>query len=98
MLGGAAIVRAESSLPDPTRPASHVSKAVAAKSYRLDSVMTGEGRQLAFINGKAVTVGDRIGIGRIQSISKNEVVVVGSKRHVLTMDRGLQKLPSDNRR
>jgi hypothetical protein len=93
-----ALVNAEAVPFDPTRPANHAGAAPATKTFRLDSIMTGEGRQLAFINGKAVAVGDRIGLGVITSISEAQVVVLGSKRHVLTMDRGLRKLPSENRR
>lgn len=59
-------------LADPTRPAQYHPAAAQAK-LNLQSILFGNSRRVAVINGKALTEGERIGGARILSISKDMV-------------------------
>ena len=54
-------------LADPTRPA-QFRDLQSADSYRLESVLNSRQRRVAIINGKALTVGEKLGEARVQSI------------------------------
>lgn len=54
-------------LADPTRPA-QFRDLQSAESYRLESVLNSRQRRVAIINGKALTVGDKLGEARLQFI------------------------------
>lgn len=59
-------------LTDPTQP-SYYRDASKKQSLHLESILFGENRRVAVINGKALTEGDRIGSAKIISITKDNV-------------------------
>ena len=66
---------------DPTRP-TYVQSDDAAqaanvrKKYRLSSILVGEQRKLAVINGQRVREGDRVGSAKVKRISKSSVTLL----------------------
>lgn len=68
-------------LADPTRP-TYVQSDDAAqaenvrKKYRLSSILVGEQRKLAVINGQRVREGDRVGNAKVTRISRSSVTLL----------------------
>lgn len=66
---------------DPTRP-TYVQNDDAAqaenvrKKYRLSSILVGEQRKLAVINGQRVREGDRVGNAKVTRISRSSVTLL----------------------
>jgi hypothetical protein len=67
---------------DPTRPSAWKTKAVAAQNYQLQSVLLSGARRIAFINGKAVSVGDDLGQAQVVSIDRNRVTLRSQGRMI----------------
>jgi len=79
-------------LVDPTRPPSHKasSKSLigikAAPKWVLSSTLIAPARRLAIINGKTVSVGQRVGTARVLSIEPSQVAIIeGNKEIVLRL-------------
>lgn len=82
----APLLTAAESVPDPTRPSGYQSKAISpASAYRLESVLLGNNRKVAIINGKSFSEGDKTALGTLALIEKDKVVIRGSKQHVLRL-------------
>ena len=94
-----------SEVVDPTRPPGGASQAVSlpadgrsGEGLELQSLLLGEGRRLAIINGRPVRVGEQVRGFTVQNILKREVVLVhGGETRVLQMapTEGLEKVPSN---
>lgn len=71
---------------DPTKPENiAVVPKAAVKIYKLESILIGKNRKLAVINGQSVMVGERMALGKVESISAEKVVIRGSKKHILEL-------------
>jgi len=78
------------SLVDPTRPPSHqlATKSTvgikAAPKWVLSSTLIAPARRLATINGKTVSIGQRVGAAKVVSIDPSQVALIeGNKKIVL---------------
>lgn len=77
----------KSVISDPTKPTGYREKtSQAAARYRLESILLGSARKLAIINGKNFAEGDKTKLGTIVKINRDNVVIQGSKRHVLKLE------------
>lgn len=74
-----------SAISDPTKPFSYKATHKAKPTYTLNSVLIGETRKVAVINGKAYAEGDRLQLGTLAKIAADHVVINGKGRHVLTL-------------
>ena len=80
---------------DPTKPENIEAEPKAvAKIYKLESILIGKNRKLAVINGQSVMVGERIALGKIESITAEKVVIRGSKKHILELAGSVVKAPA----
>jgi hypothetical protein len=88
---------------DPTRPPASVrapegaAGEAADPALRLDSILIGDGRRVALIDGRAYGVGDRVGSLTVQNIFRDRVVLQGrggTRILRLTMSSGMKKAPS----
>ena len=71
---------------DPTKPTAYREPVQSNKvTYRLESILLGANRKLAIINGENFSEGDTHKLGKIISINKDNIVIQGSKRHILTL-------------
>ncbi len=72
---------------DPTQPSGYTApKEAAKKKWRLESVLIGERRKLAIINGQSYQEGDRVGNAELISIEHNKVTLrKGLQRTVLEL-------------
>ncbi len=68
---------ASSVLYDPTRPPGTQARATAnsQRNLRLESVLIGNKRKVAIINGRRYTEGDRIGAGKVVNIQRRGVKI-----------------------
>lgn len=79
------------SLPDPTRPpqrfiAPVASGSVEPKSWQLGSILIAPQRRVAVINGRPMSVGDRVSGAKVVAIESNQVRLRrGSKEFVLDL-------------
>lgn len=79
------------SLPDPTRPpqrfiAPVASGSVEPKSWQLGSILIAPQRRVAVINGRPLSVGDRVGGAKVIGIEPDRVRLrQGSKEFVLNL-------------
>lgn len=85
-------------LRDPTRPPSpggEPAHAEAVAPSRLQSVLISPYRSVAVIDGRAVTLGDRVGAARVVAISPAEVTLEqGASRQTLKLlPAGVDKRP-----
>jgi hypothetical protein len=87
-------------VPDPTRPAGAVMAPEVTSGVAVAAVASGvqtvilrpNGKSAAVINGKYVTVGDKLGDKRVLTISESEVVLKGeSGREVIKVTPAIEK-------
>ena len=78
------------SLPDPTKPPStSVGQATAspASRFRLDSILVGDKRRRAVINGRTLAQGGRLGEARVIRIGVDRVLIeVGGESYTLELE------------
>ena len=75
-----------SALQDPTRPDVYRGAKKTPKTvYKLTSVLLGENRKVATINGVSYLEGERTSLGKLITINSDHVVIKGTKRHVLKL-------------
>jgi hypothetical protein len=79
-------------LPDPMRPPAAASSSAihssrkAIQYYHLSSILISPGHRAAIINGKHVSVGERVGRARVTEIQGNEVTLsIAGKIRKLTL-------------
>jgi MSHA biogenesis protein MshK len=77
-------------LDDPMRPPVALSKGNNTQKmvtgYELSSIFISSNRRAAIINGRNVTIGDRVNRARVLEIGATEVVIsVAGKRRILTL-------------
>lgn len=72
---------------DPTRPSAWRTGPVAAPRFELQSVLLGGTRRIAFINGKAVRVGDAVGQAQVVSIERDGVTL-SSQGRIIELETG----------
>ena len=83
---------------DPTKPTAYREAVQSNKDiYRLESILLGANRKLAIINGESYSEGDAHKLGKVVSINRNNVVIQGSKRHILTLITLSLKKPVDKK-
>lgn len=83
---------------DPTKPTAYREAVQSNKdTYRLESILLGANRKLAIINGESYSEGDAHKLGKVVSINRNNVVIQGSKRHILTLITLSLKKPVDKK-
>ena len=83
---------------DPTKPTAYRESVQSNKdTYRLESILLGVNRKLAIINGESFSEGDTHKLGKVISINRNNVVLQGSKRHILTLTTLSLKKPVDKK-
>jgi len=83
---------------DPTKPTAYREAVQSTKdTYRLESILLGANRKLAIINGESYSEGDAHKLGKVVSINRNNVVIQGSKRHILTLITLSLKKPVDKK-
>jgi MSHA biogenesis protein MshK len=83
-------------LSDPTRPPSDPAPAqnAAQPASRLQSVLISPGRKLAVIDGRTVSVGERVGDAKVVAISPAQVVLqTGGAYQTLKLHPGIEKHP-----
>lgn len=85
-------------LKDPTAPAQYrpISKVTkqASTSFKLSYILDSEARRYAIINGKKLSIGDRVEGARLLEIrTRSVVLLVKGKRQTITMNtvKGIQK-------
>lgn len=75
-----------SDIADPTKPTGYRTSAVSvAESYQLESILIGRDRKIAIISGLSFREGDMHSLGKVIDINNDNVVVQGSKRHILKL-------------
>ena len=88
---------------DPTKPPSWSEEPASKKgsgtevSLQLQSILVGEGRRVALINGRPYRVGEMVGSLTVQNIYRDRVVLKGNKGTRilrLTMSSGMTKTSS----
>jgi|GEM_PF-7045076 len=88
---------------DPTRPPAAIRQQApdtdqaAPVALELQSILIGNGRRLALIDGEAYRVGDRVGPLTVQNIFRDRVVLRGeggTRILRLTMSAGMKKAAS----
>ena len=62
-------------LSDPTRPSGFRAAPAKEQALQLETILIGEQRKIAVINGKALTEGERIGEATVVQINKHKVQV-----------------------
>ena len=77
-------------LPDPMRPPAVLKKSATSRKavtgYELSSIFISPTRRAAIINGRNVTVGDRVNKARVMEIKATEVVIsLAGKTRTLTL-------------
>jgi MSHA biogenesis protein MshK len=84
-LGLAALAGAAfAGVPNPMRPPGHLSPgAPAAPTWKLEAVLTAEGRRLAVIDGRLVRTGSTIAGARVLRIGRTSVVLRQGQRILL---------------
>jgi len=94
----AGIAAAQQSLPDPTRPANVAAESAPAAggSNRLQSVLLPKhGKPLAVIDGRSVTIGDKVGDAQVTQITESAVTLNGPEgSQTLKMLPDVEKKPS----
>jgi MSHA biogenesis protein MshK len=83
-------------LQDPTRPpsASPSVQDTKSESSRLQSVLISPGRKLAVIDGRTVTLGERVGDARVVAIAPAQVILQrGAEYQTLKLHPGIEKKP-----
>jgi MSHA biogenesis protein MshK len=86
-------------LKDPTQPPNYRQKGVtgvgtkAAPKWVLSSTLISPARRLATINGKTLTVGERIGDARVLTIESARVSLLDGNKEII-----LELLPTDFKR
>jgi len=76
-------------LVDPTRPPSHRvvvksnSGIKAAPKWVLSSTLIAPARRLATINGKTVSIGQRVGTAKVVSIEASQVALIDGTREIV---------------
>lgn len=83
-------VLAAETLDDPMRPPITLSTGTKAQKsvtgYELSSIFISQGRRAAIINGRNVTVGERVDNARVLEIQSTEVVIsLAGKKRILTL-------------
>lgn len=74
LVGALAVVaQADTDLPDPTRP--HGAARAAPAASGVQSILISPQRKLAVVNGRTVTVGDRVGDAVVTDIRPYEVIL-----------------------
>lgn len=73
-------------LTDPTRPGQY-SPAPTAAQFQLDSVLIGQSRKVAVINGVAVSVGDLIQGAKVVSINTQKVTLSRNGKSIVIKPR-----------
>jgi len=80
LVAGVSLAADVYALTDPTRPSGFVEPAADAKSayasLRLESVLIGESRRVAVINGKTCRVGERVEGATVVAIHSDRAVLV----------------------
>ncbi len=67
------VVQGAWALNDPTRPSAYKAPSAAKERYQLESILVGDVRKVAVINGKALTEGEKVGSAKVVRIEKNKV-------------------------
>lgn len=80
-------VVADDGLRDPTRPDDHVAPPAAterapAARYVVSAIFYSADRRVAVVNGRAVSVGDRIGGARVRAIGRDSLTLAVGDRTV----------------
>ena len=86
-------------LVDPMRPAGAGDGEVATRRAAgpvLEQIVLGDGRSFAVINGRRVTLGDRVGDARVISIGPDQVTLRGGTTQVLRMFPRADKKGADS--
>ena len=88
-------------MEDPTRPSAYRAQVSVARDYELQSVLLSGARRIAFVNGKALSVGDSLGSAKVVSIDRDRVILRSQGREIAlqagrtTVTRKEQWLVSD---
>lgn len=65
---------------DPTAPpgkeAYSLVGASEASDFKLTSTLVAKGRQVAMINGEMVSVGEKVGVAKVESIKPGHVIII----------------------
>lgn len=87
-------------LSDPMRPPAAVSvgQETTASASRLQSVLISSSRRVAVIDGRAVTLGERVGNAIVVAIAPSEVTLQrGAEYQTLKLHAGTEKKPRPER-
>jgi len=83
---------------DPTKPTAYRGSVQSSKvAYQLESILLGDKRKVAIINGQSFSEGDTHKLGKVISIDRDKVIVQGAKRHILTLTTLSFKKPVDKK-
>ncbi len=77
-------------LPDPTEPPSATAGQTSvspARRFRLDSILVGDARRRAVINGQTLSQGSRLGDARVLRIGVDRVLIeIGGDQYTLELE------------